>query len=212
METGPTLVAGSAATDAEWALCRDWCQALASALGRAVELRAGAPAAGGVEGRDAETFDPAPAPSAAAMGAAPFVWRADGRPDWGAMWTTFCDLALHGGPPHRGEDAPLRAPAAPAPTDPRTEAIAEIRRGVWETTGLFAEPAGPGWIAVTCDSPRMAAWLCATILLENVEARCDEERLLLPADPSFRLKEEVKSVVTVLAKTAHYWQAHVAGG
>ena len=91
-------------------------------------------------------------------------------------------------------------------------AVAEIRRGIWETTGLYSEPAGPGWLAVSCDSPRMAAWLCATIILENVEARCDEERLLVPADPGFGLMDEVKSVITVVAKTHHYWSAHVAGG
>ena len=91
-------------------------------------------------------------------------------------------------------------------------AVAEIRRGIWETTGLYSEPAAPGWLAVSCESPRMAAWLCATIILENVEARCDEERLLVPADPGFGLMDEVKSVITVVAKTHHYWSAHVAGG
>src|SRR5439155_24308467 len=30
---------------------------------------------------------------AAPMTSAPFLWRADGRPDWGGMWTTFCELA-----------------------------------------------------------------------------------------------------------------------
>ena len=147
----------------------------------------------------------------APMGAAPFVWRADGRPDWRAMWSSFCELALFGGPPHRGPDNPLRAvtPAGdgPGPTD----AVAEIRRGIWETTGLFAEPATPGWLAVSCSSPKMAAWLCATIILENVDARVDEERLLVPANPSFTLEDEVKSVITVVAKTHHYWTAHAAG-
>ncbi|HSB41907.1 MAG TPA: hypothetical protein VLK28_08750, partial [Methylomirabilota bacterium] len=41
-------------------------------------------------------------PDPGAMTSAPFRRRPDGRPDWAAMWTTFCDLALHGGPPHRG--------------------------------------------------------------------------------------------------------------
>jgi sirohydrochlorin cobaltochelatase len=57
----------------------------------------------------------------------------------------------------------------------------------------------------------MAAWLCATIILENVEARSDEERLLVPADSSFALEDQVKSVITVVAKTHHYWSAHTAG-
>lgn len=152
--------------------------------------------------------------SKAPMSSAEFIWKDDGRPDWAAMWTGFCDLALYGGPPHRGEDTALKAVdpgdfGLPANTD--WDAIAEIRRGIWETTGLFAEPAEPGWIAVTCHSRKMAAWLCATTILENVEAKFEDERLLLPAAAHFGLKNEVKSVITVVAKVNHYWQAHIAG-
>ena len=89
--------------------------------------------------------------------------------------------------------------------------VEELRRGIWETTGLYAEAAEPGWLSVTCNSPRMAAWLCATIILENVDARVEEDRLLLPAGPNYRLEDEVKSIITVVAKTHHYWQAHIIG-
>jgi len=146
---------------------------------------------------------------AAPMTSAPFLWRPDGRPDWGGMWTTFCELALYGGPPQRGPESPLRAPMG-ATADSDAEMLAEMRRGIWETTGLYAEPAGPGWLSVTCDSPTMAAWLCASIILENVGARVEDDRLLVPAGPHFGLKDEVKSIITVVAKTHHYWQAHVA--
>ena len=165
--------------------------------------------------RDAEARrrEYAPAPRSdpgAPMASAPFVWKADGRPDWGSMWTTFCELALYGGPPQRGPESALRAPAGPAPSD--ADMLAEMRRGIWETTGLYAEAAAPGWLAVTCESPTMAAWLCAAIILENVDARVEDDRLLLPAGPGYTLKDEVKSIVTVVAKTHHYWQAHVTGG
>ena len=40
--------------------------------------------------------------------------------------------------------------------------------------------------------------------------RLDDDRLLLPAGPDYRLMDEVKSIITVVAKTHHYWQAHVA--
>ena len=123
-------------------------------------------------------------PSAQPMSSAPFVWREDGRPDWARMWTTFCELALYGGPPQRGPESPLRAPAAQA-ADCDGEMLAEMRRGIWETTGLYVEPFGPGWLSVTCDSPMMAAWMCAAIILENVAARVDEDRLLLPAGPGY---------------------------
>ncbi len=157
-----------------------------------------------------ETLSPGAAPGAAApMGSAPFVWRADGRPDWSVMWSSFCELALFGGPPHRGPEDALAAVTTAGDGPAGFDAVAEIRRGIWETTGLFAEPAGPGWLAVSCGSRKMAAWLCATIILENVDARAEEERLLVPADPSFVLQDQVKSVITVVAKTYHYWSAHV---
>ncbi|HEY7655041.1 MAG TPA: hypothetical protein VIG07_19650 [Methylomirabilota bacterium] len=144
------------------------------------------------------------------MSSAPFVWR-DGRPDWGAMWTTFCELALYGGPPQRGPGQALRAPRAGAhPAASSAEMLAEMQRGIRETTGLDVEPADPGWIAVACESPRMAAWLCAAIILENVDARVDGARLLLPAGPNFLLEDQVKSLVTVMAKTHHYWREHLA--
>ena len=143
------------------------------------------------------------------MTAAPFVWREDGRPDWRSMWTSFCELALFGGPPHRGTEQALRgseAASADAASDP--EIVAEIRRGIRETTGLDSETVAPGWIAVTCESRAMAEWLGAAIAPENVEARVEDDRVLLPAGPGFRLEDEVKSIVTVVAKTHHYWAMH----
>ena len=124
------------------------------------------------------------------MSSAPFVWRADGRPDWGRMWTTFCELALYGGPPQRGPESALRAPTGPAP-DGDGAMLAEMRRGIWETTGLYAESTAPGRLTVTCGSPAMAEWMGAAIVVENVEARVEEDR--------------------VIAKTHHYWQAHLTG-
>jgi sirohydrochlorin cobaltochelatase len=162
--------------------------------------------------RESRIRDYLPAPPPAPMSSAPFLLRDDGRPDWGAMWGTFCELALYGGPPHRGPDNPLRASETLSEIAESDRALLdEMRRGIWETTGLFAEPTETGWLAVTCESRAMAAWLCATIILENVEARVDEDRLLVPAGPGYRLEDEVKSVITVIAKTHHYWQAHITG-
>ncbi|MGE3960363.1 MAG: hypothetical protein AB7F65_01610 [Dehalococcoidia bacterium] len=145
------------------------------------------------------------------MAAADVLYTEDGRPDWGSMWESFCELAYFGGPPHRGPDSRVRAPSElPAPVPGEFDAIAEIRRGIYMTTGLFSEPADePGWLAISCRTRQMAAWMCACIILENVDARLDEQdRLLVPAGPQFTLKDEVKSVVTVVAKVAHYWQMH----
>jgi hypothetical protein len=162
------------------------------------------------QARRREYAPPVRGDRAVPMAAAPFLWKDDGRPDWARMWTSFCELALYGGPPHRGPESALRAPNGAARSD--GDMLAEMRRGIWETTGLYAEPAAPGWLAVTCDSPTMAAWLCAAIILENVDARVEDDRLLLPAGPGYTLKDEVKSIITVVAKTHHYWQAHVTGG
>jgi sirohydrochlorin cobaltochelatase len=146
---------------------------------------------------------------AESMSSAPFVWLQDGRPDWGSMWTTFCELALFGGPPQRGPESALRAPASGGACDDAT--LAEMRRGIWETTGLYAESSEPGRLVVSCESPEMARWMANAIALENVEARADEDRLVLPAGAGWRIDDEVKSIITVVAKTHHYWQAHLMG-
>ncbi len=39
------------------------------------------------------------------MGSAGLKFASDGRVAWDEMWGLFCDLALAGGPPHRGRVA-----------------------------------------------------------------------------------------------------------
>src|SRR5262249_57571877 len=64
---------------------------------------------------DARRREYAPVPRPAeAMSSAPFLWRDDGRPDWSGMWTTFCELALYGGPPPPRPRGRLAAPPGPA--------------------------------------------------------------------------------------------------
>jgi hypothetical protein len=55
----------------------------------------------------------------------------------------------------------------------------------------------------------MAAWLLRAIVTENVAARAGGVMLDLPVAPSFRLDKEVKNIVTVSAKTSHYWLEHM---
>ena len=143
------------------------------------------------------------------MSSAPMKFRPDGGVDWGNMWDTFCILAQDGGPPHRG--TMLQAPENPDPYHPDYEfALHEIIRGIWEVSGLSAQAANPGWVSVTCASPEMARWLFDAIQQENVCARCERSRLFLPVGGHFTLKGEIKNVITVVAKTTHYWQAHVS--
>ena len=149
--------------------------------------------------------------SNAPMGSAPMRYDEAGQVAWDAMWTDFCDLALAGGPRHRdtllGPVAPDEALAAPEGYE---RVVAEIERGLRLVTGLpIVRSACPGWIGVHCAGERMATWLARAIEVENVCVRREGVVLYLPAGPSFRLDKEIKNVVTVVAKTHHYWMEHV---
>jgi sirohydrochlorin cobaltochelatase len=150
--------------------------------------------------------------AARSMGTAPLQLGPDGRVAWDAMWTRFCDLALAGGPPHRG--TLLEAvPAADALGEPEKypAVVAEIERGIRLVTGLPIVPSKtPGWVGVRCDAEAMAIWLMRAIIVENVMVRREGDVIYLPAGPHFMLKREIKNVVTVVAKTCHYWTAHQA--
>ncbi len=149
--------------------------------------------------------------SYAPMGSAPMRYDDDGQVAWNEMWTSFCDLALAGGPPHRDT---LLEPVDPqeARANPQAyeRAIAEIERGLRLVTGLpVVHSEKLGWIGVRCESEEMALWLLRAIIVENVCVRREGVVLYLPAGPSFLLEKEIKNVVTVVAKTNHYWQEHL---
>lgn len=149
-----------------------------------------------------------PTDKSAPMASAPMRYRDDGAVDWGTMWESFCALAAEGGPPHRGET--LRSPANPQ-TKSESYALAcdEIVRGIRETAELAAAPYQAGWIAVQCDSAGMARWLAEAVEQEGVQARYDDELLLVPVGDGWSTEGEIKNVITVVAKTAHYWRAHL---
>jgi sirohydrochlorin cobaltochelatase len=145
------------------------------------------------------------------MGSAALKFGIDGKVAWDEMWGSFCDLAMAGGPPHRGTllepAAEDEIAAAPAKYETITQ---EICRGISMVTGLPVEQASvPGWVAVQCGNAGMAGWLMRAIVMENVMAGHEKKMLYLPAGPEFRLIKEVKNVVTVIAKTCHYWVEHM---
>lgn len=151
-------------------------------------------------------------PSAAPMGAVGLKFSDDGSVAWDEIWTDFCDLALAGGPPHRGS---LLEPVNPADIEANPQAyqdtLRELERGLRMVTGLeIVESAVPGWIGLQCDSEEMALWLLRAIIVENVMVRREGNTLFFPAGPDFRLEKEIKNVITVVAKTTHYWQEHMA--
>jgi sirohydrochlorin cobaltochelatase len=134
-----------------------------------------------------------------------------GQVAWDQMWGSFCDLAMAGGPPHKGALLePGRESDIDADFDRYDEVVEEICRGIRMVTGLRAYPSQmPGWVSVTCLGDAMAGWLVRAIVMENVAARHSGAVLELPAAPHFRLEREIKNVITVVAKTCHYWVGHV---
>ncbi len=146
------------------------------------------------------------------MGSAALKYGPDSRVAWDQIWTHFCDLALAGGPPHRGTllEAPTPAEVEAEPAGHQL-VCDEIARGVRLTSGLTVMPGSElGWVNASCHSDAMAEWLLRAVMAENVFVRRREEILQLPAGPTFRLAKEVKNVVVALAKTCHYWEGHLS--
>jgi hypothetical protein len=150
-------------------------------------------------------------PSAAPMGAAGLIFGDDGNVAWDEIWTDFCDLALAGGPPHRGK---LLEPVSVASVEANPEGyekiLKELERGLRVVTGLnVVRSESPGWIGLQCESEEMALWLLRAIVVENITVRREDTVLYFPAGPDFQLEKEIKNVITVVAKTTHYWQDHI---
>ena len=149
--------------------------------------------------------------SSAPMGTAPMRYTENGQVAWDEMWTDFCDLALAGGPPHRDT---LLEPVPPdevkADMESYERVVFEIERGWQLVTGLpTVRSEKLGWIGLQCHNEEMALWILRAIVVENVCVRREGTILYLPAGPAFRIDKEIKNVVTVVAKTYHYWTEHV---
>jgi sirohydrochlorin cobaltochelatase len=144
----------------------------------------------------------------APMASAPMKYLSDGSVDWGNMWDTFCVLARDGGPAHRATLLQAQEHDDPHSAEYRFVA-AEICRAIPTVSGLTAEPARTGWIAVRCPNGEMAQWLSESIVQEGVDARCEGKAVLVPCGANFTLKGEIKNVVTAVAKTTHYWADHL---
>jgi len=145
------------------------------------------------------------------MGSAGLVYDDEGQVAWDQIWQKFCDLAMAGGPPHKGR---LLCPGTPGAIGAKPgeylDVIEELSRGITLASDLPAdESPNLGWIRVWCHSDVMAAWMLRAITMENVAVRAEGRALDLPAAPDFRLEQEIKNVVTVVAKTCHYWMGHI---
>jgi sirohydrochlorin cobaltochelatase len=145
------------------------------------------------------------------MGSAGLTYGPDGKVVWDQIWSSFCDLAMAGGPPHRGKLLePVSEAEVAAEPERYRDVVTEIDRAVGLTTGLrVVNGYLPGWVGVKCASPDEAVWLQVAITAENVSARRRGLVLQLPAGPAFRVEKEIKNVVVALAKACHYWDGHL---
>jgi sirohydrochlorin cobaltochelatase len=145
------------------------------------------------------------------MGSAALKYGSDGKVAWNDIWVTFCDLAMAGGPPHKGTllEPGSQAEIEAAP-DRYRQVVEEICRGVAMVTGLAAYPSQiPGWVSVEFANLGTAEWLLRAITMENVSVRRENMVLHLPAGPAYRVEKEVKNVITAIAKISHYWLGHM---
>ena len=122
-------------------------------------------------------------------------------------------MPLAGGAPHRGT---LLEPVAPEAVREHGEAyqkvLTELARGLHMVTGLdVVRDAAPRWIGVVCTDEAMALWMLRAIVVENVSVRREGKTLFFPAGPAFHVDGEIKHIVTVVAKTYHYWTEHISG-
>lgn len=145
------------------------------------------------------------------MGSAQLRYGKDGKVVWGEIWTTFCHLALAGGPPHRGTFlGPVTAEEAQSSPDEYALVVAELKRALGLCVDLPLVPDSPaGWIGLQCDSEATAVWLVRAIVAENVIARNEGPVLFVPAGPHFRVEKEIKNVVVCVAKCCHYLFDHM---
>lgn len=148
------------------------------------------------------------------MGSAGLKYDPSGRVAWDEIWGSFCDLAMAGGPPHKGK---LLEPGTDAEIAVQPDryrwVLDEICRGIRMVSDLAVEPSpNLGWVRLHCSTRLMASWLVRAIVMENVSARRLDNVVELPAGPHFRIEKEIKNVVTVIAKTWHYFDGHIEYG
>jgi sirohydrochlorin cobaltochelatase len=210
-----------------WALVRRYLDALGEAAAavdpalveafRGGHAHAAEPPLAALESRIAAMLPPryrdtGAAVSPAPMGAGPLARDGDGTVAWDRTWQGFCELALAGGPPHRGTLLEPGTPEAIAAGPARYAAVVrELERGLRMVTDLRVAPGAPaGWVGLVCRGEAMAIWLMRAIVVENVLARREGAVLYLPAAPGFTVGGEIRNVVTAVAKSYHYWLEHAA--
>ena len=96
------------------------------------------------------------------MGSAGLKYGHDGKVAWNEMWATFCDLAMAGGPPHKGT---LLEPGSRGEIDANAvrygQVVEEIGRGVGMVTELAMRSSAHSRVGARGMCQRRDGWLAA---------------------------------------------------
>ncbi len=142
------------------------------------------------------------------MASAPFVYDENGNVAWNKMWDSYCNLAIEGGPPHRGDMLNSKGTSNDFNSENYKNAVTEIERAFNMIVPYKHKSLNNGYMQVTLNSEHMAKWFCEIINKENVECQVNNKNIFLPVNDDFTLEKEIKNVVTVLGKAFHYWSKH----
>ena len=149
------------------------------------------------------------------MGSAGLKYDADGRVAWDQIWGSFCDLAMAGGPPHRGT---LLQPATAEAISANPEAQLRLSSYRRDPTRDFAGNPSAG----SARSRRVVGRCAVSQCRDGGMARardCDGEHSGTArrgnSVPVLRVRISVspkksKNVITATAKTCHYWTDHMS--
>ena len=124
------------------------------------------------------------------------------------IWGGFCDLAMAGDPRTRARCSSRDAGRIDAAFD-RYDEVSEICRGSgWSPTcGRRRHQGRAG--SVSRVKRRMAGWLLRAIVDGERRGPAPRRDSRTAGRAAFRLDREIKNVITVIAKTCHYWLGHM---
>lgn len=140
------------------------------------------------------------------MSSAPFVYDEQGNIAWDKMWDAFCVLAKEGGPPHRGILLEHKKQNDITSLQYKN-ACQEILRAYKLLVPYSTEITPDSWVKVSLYTSNMAKWFAEIINSENVKCNQEGRNIYLPVNDDFTTNE-IKNVVTVIAKAFHYWKLH----
>lgn len=142
----------------------------------------------------------------APMAAAPMKYDENGKPIWDQMWDDFCGLAAEGGPSHKETKDRILFDKEQTEVKDQNK-LNELVRGLKLLKAKTVET-GRNLVKIDLGYKYKADWYAKVINLENVSAKVEESKLILPYSDKFDIEKEIKSLLTVWGKANHYWNNH----